>query len=95
MESTVKIATLEEQMKEVNKKLDKADRKIDELCEKVDLGFANIQVEMGRTYVRKSEYELDKQNTREEVKKMQDIWNWAVRLILGAIILALLGTILI
>jgi hypothetical protein len=95
METQLKINTLQNQMKEVNKKLDKADKKIDELCEKVDLGFANIQVEMGRTYVRKSEYELDKQNTREEVKKMQDIWNWAVRLILGAIILALLGTILI
>ncbi len=95
MDNVLKINTLENQMEEVNKKLDTADRKIDALCEKIDHGFAQVHVEMSQSYVRKSEYELDKQHTREQIKKTQDIWNWAIRIVLGAVILALLGTILI
>jgi len=102
MKSILKINTLEEQMKEVNKKLDSQDkkldtqdRKMDVLCEKIDVGFKNMKREMEKTYVRKIEYELDKKHTMEAIRKSQDIWNWAIRIVLGAIILALLGTILI
>jgi len=95
MEDRLKINTLETQMEEVNKKLDQNSRKIDEISNKLDKGFANIHTEMGKTYVRKSEYELDKQRTQEEVRRIQSIWEWAIRIVLGAVILALLGTILI
>jgi CHASE3 domain sensor protein len=95
MEDRLKINTLENQMEEVNKKLDSQDKKIDELSDKIDKGFKDVQFEMGKTYVRKSEYELDKQRTQEEVRRIQNIWEWAIRIVLGAVILALLGTILI
>jgi hypothetical protein len=48
MKSTVKIATLEEQMKTVTKKLDQVDRKIDE-------GFKDIKKDLS-CYVRKEEF---------------------------------------
>jgi len=48
MESTVKIATLEERMKTVTKKLDQVDRKIDE-------GFKDIKKDLS-CYVRKEEF---------------------------------------
>jgi hypothetical protein len=48
MKSTVKIATLEEQMKTVTKKLDQVDRKIDE-------GFKDIKKDLN-CYVRKEEF---------------------------------------
>jgi peptidoglycan hydrolase CwlO-like protein len=55
METQLKINTLENQMKEVNKKLDSQDKKIDELSDKVDKGFDNIREEL-TCYVRKEEF---------------------------------------
>ena len=95
MENIVKITQLEEQMKEVNKKMASFDKKMDQLCEKIDKGFAQINLDMTATYVRKTEYEIEKRQILDELDKTKSIWNWAIRLILGAIILALLGTILI
>jgi tetrahydromethanopterin S-methyltransferase subunit B len=102
MESTLKINTLETQMKEVNKKLDDQDkkldshdRKMDAICEKIEDGFKSMSEKMEKTYVRKTEYELDKQRMREDIKKTADIWNWIIRIVMGLIIAALIGTILI
>ncbi len=95
MENLVKIVQLEEQMKEVNKKMASFDKKLDALCDKIDSGFAQVGVEMTNNYVRKREYEIQKEQTEREIEKMKGLGNWAIRLILGAIILALLGTILI
>jgi len=95
MENIVKITQLEQQMKEVNKKMTSFDKKLDEICNKVDKGFAQINLDMTATYVRKTEYEIEKRQILDELDKTKNIWNWVVRLILGAIILALLGTILI
>lgn len=95
MEEIVKITTLQAEMKEVNKKLVKFDKKLDSLSDKIDKGFANIHEEMGNNYVRKSEYEIQKEQTEKEIEKIRNLENWAVRLVLGAVITALLATILI
>lgn len=95
MENVIKITQLEEQMKEVNNRMASFDKKLDGLCDKLEEGFAQINKDMSTTYVRKTEYEIEKRQILDELAKTKNFWNWAIRIVLGAIILALLGTILI
>lgn len=95
MENSLKINSLEVQMKEVTKKLDGLCKTVDAGFKEVDKSFKDMHTEMSQSYVRKAEYKQDMKNMRERVKKAESLRDWIIRTILGLIIAGLLGTIIV
>ena len=62
-----------------------------ETLDKLDRTIENLRKEMASTYVRQDVYERDLANIREDVKQHGDWLTWAQRIVIGAVLLALLG----
>jgi tetrahydromethanopterin S-methyltransferase subunit B len=62
-----------------------------ETLDKLDRTIENLRKEMASTYVRQDVYERDLANIREDVKQHSDWLTWAQRIVIGAVLLALLG----
>lgn len=53
------------------------------------------RVEMAATFVRKDVYERDIADVRGDIKAHSDIFTWLGRIVIGAVVLALLGLVIV
>ena len=90
MEQAIKITKLQEQMRQVNEKLDCQDEKLDKLEVKIDKGFEGIKEEL-KCYVHKEIYAVDMQNINSKLGKQSGNWDWVVKSIMSIIIGALIA----
>lgn len=91
MENSLKINSLEVQMKEVTKKLDGLCDTVNAGFKEVDKSFKEMHTEMSQSYVRKEEYKQDLLDIERRVEKAESWRDWIIRAILGVIITGLIG----
>jgi hypothetical protein len=53
------------------------------------------RVEMAATFVRKDVYERDMDDIKGDIKAHSDIFTWIARIVIGAVVLALLGLVIV
>ena len=74
--------------------MEQVKQEVQELKQDVKQGFDTLNTKLD-CYVHKNEYEKDMQFVSEQLKKSSGTWDWIVKIVMAAIIGALLSGILI
>jgi ribosome-associated toxin RatA of RatAB toxin-antitoxin module len=86
-ENKISITRLESEMEQVK-------QEVQELKQDVKVGFDTLNTKLD-CYVTRSEYSKDMQLVSDQLKKSSGTWDWIVKIVMAAIIGALLSGILI